>query len=551
MLFRKGFLRAVIATGTLALGINMPTRTVVFSGDSVFLTALNFRQAAGRAGRRGFDVLGNVVFQGISTYKVCRLISSRLPDLNGHFPITTSLVLRLFTLLHESNRSHYAKKAIDSLLSQPRLYLGSSERKAEVLHHLRFSIEYLRRQHLLGADGAPLNFAGCVSHLYFTENSSFAFHALLKAGYFHELGSRMHTNKTRILEILMLVMSHIFGRQKCRQADQEFIDQVVKKSPSLVFLPKLPSAASDVLRKHNTETLDIYTNYVKTFVEQHIKEPEATLPLSGLKVGGDDNTVQVDDRIKLPSPKIRSAFVALSGHGDNFQSISDLCRTTRQGVWLEEAVVPHVDIYPEETETPLNAYLYDFYRHGDIHALEKANGVRKGDAWFVLNDFSLVLATIVTSLQNFLKLTKKSEMDMLDMKGIVDLKDEETDNVVVAAADDESSQGKDMAGYGVSKMQAVAKGVSASTVVAKKPKAKKVADSWDVVSSDEEEAKTATLTIATAQSNVPSTPSSNMTEWDLPAWEEDDGDNNGLLLVLKAFQLLKHEFDNKFRAIWA
>jgi superfamily II RNA helicase len=61
MLFRKGYIRVVIATGTLALGINMPCATVVFSGDSVFLTALNFRQASGRAGRRGFDLLGNVV----------------------------------------------------------------------------------------------------------------------------------------------------------------------------------------------------------------------------------------------------------------------------------------------------------------------------------------------------------------------------------------------------------------------------------------------------------------------------------------------------------
>ena len=72
MLFRKGYLRVVIATGTLSLGINMPCATVVFSGDSVFLTALNFRQASGRSGRRGFDLLGNVVFQGISRERASR-----------------------------------------------------------------------------------------------------------------------------------------------------------------------------------------------------------------------------------------------------------------------------------------------------------------------------------------------------------------------------------------------------------------------------------------------------------------------------------------------
>jgi superfamily II RNA helicase len=176
MLFRKGFLRVVIATGTLSLGINMPCATVVFSGDSVFLTALNFRQAAGRSGRRGFDLLGNVVFQGISKERASRLLSSRLPELTGHFPITTTLVLRLFTLLSDSKSSPYAVKAINSLLSQPRLYLGGQSFKEQVLHHLRFSIEYLRRNELLGPGGEPVNFTSCVSHLYFTENSSFAFH---------------------------------------------------------------------------------------------------------------------------------------------------------------------------------------------------------------------------------------------------------------------------------------------------------------------------------------------------------------------------------------
>ena len=105
ILFRKKYLKVVIATGTLALGINMPCKTVVFSGDSVFLTALNYRQASGRAGRRGFDLLGNVVFTDISPARVFEIMSSHLPDLKGQFPSSTTLVLRLLSLL-QIGRAH-------------------------------------------------------------------------------------------------------------------------------------------------------------------------------------------------------------------------------------------------------------------------------------------------------------------------------------------------------------------------------------------------------------------------------------------------------------
>ena len=375
----------MIATGTLALGINMPCKTVIFSGDSVFLTALNFRQCAGRAGRRGFDSLGNVIFQGIPLGKVYRLLSSRLPDLNGHFPISTTLVLRLFTLLHESQSSEYAVKAINSLLSQPRLYLGGAESKLTVLHHLRFSIEYLRRQFLLDTGGAPLNFAGCVSHLYFTENSSFAFHALLKEGYFHELCADISRNPERVLRTMMLVLANLFGRVPCRHADQEWIDRLVERSPSLVLLPALPDPAEAVLRKHNDETLNIFKTYVRTYVDQHVEEEDRFLPLTGIKCGGDGPVITNGTLKSLPPTSLRSAFVALSGHDDEFESIADLCRTVRSGVFLEEAAIPYIAIPPFETSGPLNAYLYDFFRHGNVHALRTANGIRRGDIWFLLN----------------------------------------------------------------------------------------------------------------------------------------------------------------------
>ncbi|KAF4635733.1 hypothetical protein G7Y89_g2365 [Cudoniella acicularis] len=495
ILFRKGFLRVVIATGTLALGINMPCKTVVFAGDSVFLTALNYRQGAGRAGRRGFDVLGNVVFLGIPTAKVFRLLSSRLPDLNGHFPITTSLVLRLATLLHESNNSQFAIKTINSILSQPRLYLGSPDSKLAVLHHLRFSIEYLRRQSLLDMDGAPLNFAGCVSHLYYTENAAWAFHALLCAGYFHDLCQDIDANPERVCLTLMLVLSHIFGRQPCKRSDEEFVKHVIKRSSSIVFLPPLPKQAKKTLHAHNEETLAIFQTYVKTYADQHLHEPDDKLPLTQLRIGSDE-IFSMSANMLLPSTLVRSPFIALSGHGDRFDTISELCSTVRSGVFLEEAVVPYLPIYPEESDTPLNAYLYDFYKHGDVKALKQANKIRSSDVWFYLNDFSLVLATIVTSLTNFMKLSPKSDVDMIDIMGSGDANEEQQDDKAINMQDAQNS------GCGDEKEQEGSKLLEAEDDD----------DFSDYV---------------------------------------DSKDDSEFINVLKAFKIVQEEFNEKFKKMWA
>ena len=527
MLFRKGFLRVVIATGTLALGINMPCATVVFSGDSVFLTALNFRQAAGRAGRRGFDLLGNVVFQGLSTNKICRLLSSRLPDLNGHFPITTTLVLRLFTLLIESKNAPYAVRAINALLSQPRLYLDGPAFKDQVLHHLRFSIEYLRRQDLLSSQGAPINFAGLTSHLYFTENSSFALNALFKSGYLHELCSEIKDKESYVIRTLMLTMAHLFGRRQCRQADTEYIENIVKRSSSIVFLPPLPPRAAQVLEDHNTNTLDVFTTYVRTFVDQHIDTEDSVLPLTGTHFGSTNSSIKLP--LSQPQTTVRSAFVALSGHGDTFSSISDLCRTTRSGVFLEEAVIPHLDVYLSETKTPLNAYLLDFFMHGDLTALEKGNGVRKSDVWFLLNDFSMVLATIVASLANFLKLPD-SDLNLDGLMGQGDETQYAEDDVFVDATDTVSTSGS-------TETSRTTTLTDASSVSSKKSGGKKaVLDSWDDDAGND-----------AAQEN-----DEDEEEWDsddMTATKEDL--EKGFLNIYRAYKLLQTTFDQKFRKIFA
>ncbi|OLR93438.1 DEAD/DEAH box helicase [Actinokineospora bangkokensis] len=94
-LFVRGLVKAVFATETLALGINMPARTVVlerlvkYNGEAhVELTPGEYTQLTGRAGRRGIDVEGHavVVWQpGVDPKQVAGLASTRTYPLRSSF----------------------------------------------------------------------------------------------------------------------------------------------------------------------------------------------------------------------------------------------------------------------------------------------------------------------------------------------------------------------------------------------------------------------------------------------------------------------------------
>jgi ATP-dependent RNA helicase DOB1 len=69
ILFRDGLIKILFATETFAVGVNMPTRTVVFTELSKpnnqtkrFLNTAEYKQMSGRAGRRGKDTEGLVLY---------------------------------------------------------------------------------------------------------------------------------------------------------------------------------------------------------------------------------------------------------------------------------------------------------------------------------------------------------------------------------------------------------------------------------------------------------------------------------------------------------
>ncbi|HYK67504.1 MAG TPA: helicase-related protein, partial [Streptosporangiaceae bacterium] len=123
-LFIAGLIRAVFATETLALGVNMPARTVVierldkWNGEHhADLTAGEYTQLTGRAGRRGIDVEGHAVVlwqPSIDPAAVAGLAGTRTYPLTSSFRPTYNMAVNLVGQLGRTR----AAKLLESSFAQ-------------------------------------------------------------------------------------------------------------------------------------------------------------------------------------------------------------------------------------------------------------------------------------------------------------------------------------------------------------------------------------------------------------------------------------------------
>jgi ATP-dependent RNA helicase HelY len=138
-LFESGLVRAVFATETLALGINMPARTVVierldkWNGEAhLELTPGEYTQLTGRAGRRGIDVEGHAVVlwhPGMDVTAVAGLAGTRTYPLNSSFRPSYNMAVNLVgqvgldraaALLESSFAQFQADRAVVDIAGQAR-----------------------------------------------------------------------------------------------------------------------------------------------------------------------------------------------------------------------------------------------------------------------------------------------------------------------------------------------------------------------------------------------------------------------------------------------
>jgi ATP-dependent RNA helicase HelY len=190
--FVRGLVKAVFATETLALGINMPARCVVlerlvkFNGEAhVDLTPGEYTQLTGRAGRRGIDVEGHAVVlwsPDVDPRHVAGLASTRTYPLRSSFRPSYNMAVNLVgsvgaqksrELLESSFAQFQADRSVVGLARQVQRNVDTMQTYAqdETCHHGDFD-EYFAlrvaiadREKALARQGANQRRAAAVSSL--------------------------------------------------------------------------------------------------------------------------------------------------------------------------------------------------------------------------------------------------------------------------------------------------------------------------------------------------------------------------------------------------
>eukprot|EP00635_Sarcinochrysidales_sp_CCMP3193_P000153 CAMPEP_0118897770 /NCGR_PEP_ID=MMETSP1166-20130328/5026_1 /TAXON_ID=1104430 /ORGANISM="Chrysoreinhardia sp, Strain CCMP3193" /LENGTH=1047 /DNA_ID=CAMNT_0006836849 /DNA_START=81 /DNA_END=3224 /DNA_ORIENTATION=+ len=135
ILFQEGLIKVLFATETFAIGINMPAKSVVFTECCKFdgagfrcLTAGEYIQMSGRAGRRGKDKMGTVIQMldhQVDTKAAQQMLHGEADPLNSSYQVTFNMLLNLLRvegaepeyLILSSFHQHQRESRIRGLLT--------------------------------------------------------------------------------------------------------------------------------------------------------------------------------------------------------------------------------------------------------------------------------------------------------------------------------------------------------------------------------------------------------------------------------------------------
>ena len=149
LLFEKNYIKLLFATETFAVGINMPTKTVIFTSLYKFdgngqrpLYSHEYTQMAGRAGRRGLDKIGHVIHCNnlfkIDQLEYKKILTGGAKLLTSKFKISFNLILNIIYSNSNNNnftfiefKSFIEKSMISENLAKEQSYYLTLEREIQ------------------------------------------------------------------------------------------------------------------------------------------------------------------------------------------------------------------------------------------------------------------------------------------------------------------------------------------------------------------------------------------------------------------------------------
>lgn len=163
-LFTSGLLRLLFTTETFALGINMPARTVVFDSlrkfDGVsfdYMTARDYMQMAGRAGRQGIDKHGYVVSilddEALEDAPLSDLFNGKVEPITSRFNLSYSTIINLYERMRDGLLDAYDRSFAAFQAGQGTSRKNRERQRSKARAALRARIAVLQHAGYLDDDG--------------------------------------------------------------------------------------------------------------------------------------------------------------------------------------------------------------------------------------------------------------------------------------------------------------------------------------------------------------------------------------------------------------
>ncbi|CAF1144509.1 unnamed protein product [Rotaria sordida] len=389
-LFRNRYVQIIFSTSTLALGIHMPTKTVAFVNDSIYLDALQYRQSSGRAGRRGFDIQGHIVFIDIPISKIRHLTISAIPDIHAHFPTSVTFFM---CLLHLYSNAEDTKDAMNrALIALECPFMRQSPIKHHLIdlqtrYHCLHTLDFLHRLNLINGEGDLMGLAGLLIHLYYFEPSNILLVYLMDTKLFHLLNRDID-----IVNVLACLFTNIpwfvthqqFENLESRRRQEMF--------NSKLFLPTMLTEFSERVQTYNSIVKDVYGFYIENVI-RHLgllyHNQEQILPFSNVSFfqssDYDNGTFEYNlhhhysQQSQNPSISPFTAPSALTH--EKFMSNYNPTVSSWDLAYdldLSPRIVPFVDIDARDHTNSayyLNSYAVDFFNHGSEASIIKENQI--------------------------------------------------------------------------------------------------------------------------------------------------------------------------------